>query len=417
MPSSVFVSYSHRDENWKDTILTHLASAGDQLSIRVWDDTYIPFGSEWAANLKSELASCEVAILLLSADFLSSAFIRDVEAPMLLAQETAGETKLLPILLRPCAWQTVPWLANRAIYPAKAGPLSTLTAAEIETQIAIIVGELSNRAMPPPGIRDYLIDRLYVEGPDQARFELTNVPTSTRVADVARAVLGEYDPKIWLDSSGKPRRAVIDRVAAGGSTRLRPDSTLYEQNILEGETVHVAPESTAGCFPLDAQIARPDGSTTSLAELQVGDSVESPAVHGNENIIALIDEIIRERAERLVVINDSIRITADQGVFCISRGSRWIPAGKLHLGDVLLLGDRRTLSVVELRFNVLEVEVGNLILRHPAHAFIADRLVVFGAQRTDFGALSKVQMSTSLERGSAPFELTSVDLSAEPERG
>ena len=97
-------------------------------------------------------------------------------------------------------------------------------------------------------VRDYLLERLYVEGPDQGRFELSDVPASTRLKDVVRAVLDDYDDEIWpRDRSGASRPAVIDRVEADGSqTRLNPHETVHESGLEDGDTVHVAPESTAG---------------------------------------------------------------------------------------------------------------------------------------------------------------------------
>jgi len=104
--------------------------------------------------------------------------------------------------------------------------------------------------------RDYLIRRLYVEGPDQARFELTDVAASTRVAEVARGVASEYDPKIWSDAKGQPRTAVVDHVRADGSSvRLQPGGTLHDSGVGEDSTLHVAPESTAGIDPEEREAA------------------------------------------------------------------------------------------------------------------------------------------------------------------
>ncbi len=96
--------------------------------------------------------------------------------------------------------------------------------------------------------RDYLLENLFVEGPDQGRFELSDIPASTRLKDVVRAILGEYDDAIWpRDRGGQSRPAVVDRVEEDGShTRLNPHDTLHDNNVRDGETLAVAPESTAG---------------------------------------------------------------------------------------------------------------------------------------------------------------------------
>jgi hypothetical protein len=95
---------------------------------------------------------------------------------------------------------------------------------------------------------DFLLHRLLVEGPDQAHFELSNVPASTTVKDIARAIVTEYQDSAWpRDPNGQARPAVIDHVSPeGAAQRLEPRDTLHESGVRDGDTLHMAPESTAG---------------------------------------------------------------------------------------------------------------------------------------------------------------------------
>lgn len=105
--------------------------------------------------------------------------------------------------------------------------------------------------------RDYLISPIYVEGPDQARFELTNVPASTRVSEVAHGIMGQYPSQILeKDGSGKPRPTVVDQITDEGRTRrLDPDTTLHDNGITDHSRLHVSPESTAGVYPTEREQA------------------------------------------------------------------------------------------------------------------------------------------------------------------
>jgi ubiquitin-protein ligase len=98
--------------------------------------------------------------------------------------------------------------------------------------------------------REYLLSRLFVEGPDQQRFELNDIPASTPVRDIAHGVIGSeyYDPKMQASGTGLGKReVVVDRENPDGSTqRLDPDKSLHDHGIREGETLSVSPESTAG---------------------------------------------------------------------------------------------------------------------------------------------------------------------------
>ena len=70
--------------------------------ISLWDDTRIKPGSKWRDEISEALDRAKAAILLVSADFLASPFIKDNELPPLLsAAETRG-TLILTVILSPC---------------------------------------------------------------------------------------------------------------------------------------------------------------------------------------------------------------------------------------------------------------------------------------------------------------------------
>jgi len=91
----------------------------------------------------------------------------------------------------------------------------------------------------------YLISRIFVEGPDQARFEVCGISSDTTVGAIAKGVVSEaYDPRMFRE-----RQVVVDRMNEDGSTeRLPHDQTLHEAHIQENDTLSVAPEATAGAI-------------------------------------------------------------------------------------------------------------------------------------------------------------------------
>ncbi|MEM7578396.1 MAG: ubiquitin-conjugating enzyme E2 [Cyanobacteria bacterium P01_A01_bin.80] len=97
----------------------------------------------------------------------------------------------------------------------------------------------------------YLISRIFVEGPDQARFAIEDVPSDTTVGQIAKGVMADaYDPKMFQDSRGRERGVVVDRINSedGSTERLDQDQTLHEANIQEDDALSVAPEATAGAI-------------------------------------------------------------------------------------------------------------------------------------------------------------------------
>lgn len=75
--NKIFISYSHKDEAWKDRLVTQLGVLQMQDLLEVWDDRRIGGGDDWLPAIENALNSCNVAILLISANFLTSKFIFD----------------------------------------------------------------------------------------------------------------------------------------------------------------------------------------------------------------------------------------------------------------------------------------------------------------------------------------------------
>jgi ubiquitin-protein ligase len=98
-------------------------------------------------------------------------------------------------------------------------------------------------------VRVYYLDPLFVQGPDQQRFQLERIEASTKVRDVIESVMAEYDDAFFPadEKTGAPRRAVMDHVRADGNDlRLHPDTTLHDAGVRPGDTLRVSPDARAG---------------------------------------------------------------------------------------------------------------------------------------------------------------------------
>ena len=109
--SKIFISYSHKDKIWKNCLATQLAVLELEGYFTVWDDQQIEPSDDWFSEIERELNQADVAIMLISADFLTSRFIRAEEIPTLLRRREQAGMKLIPLIVRPCAWQKVSWLS------------------------------------------------------------------------------------------------------------------------------------------------------------------------------------------------------------------------------------------------------------------------------------------------------------------
>ena len=100
--TKVFISYSHKDERYLRALLPHLEFYEQNGDIEYWADTKIKPGEDWRRSIEKALTSTRVAVLLVSADFLTSTFIKNNELPPILTAAVSEGVTVLIVILRPC---------------------------------------------------------------------------------------------------------------------------------------------------------------------------------------------------------------------------------------------------------------------------------------------------------------------------
>lgn len=102
----VFISYSSSDARLKDELLTRLKPMREtQGLVETWDDRCITPGEDWDGVIRKELEIADVILLLVSAKFLASDYIRGIEVEMAVRRASTGEALVIPIILENCGYQ------------------------------------------------------------------------------------------------------------------------------------------------------------------------------------------------------------------------------------------------------------------------------------------------------------------------
>jgi hypothetical protein len=141
---AIFISYSHQDRKYKDALAQHLGVLQSaELVEQVWDDALVAAGEDWEARIGQAMARAQVAIFLISADALNSAFIRSQEIPELLRRRQEEGLLLLPVVARPCAWKTVAWLRKAQVRPIDGQPLSREGDRFLDEDLAALAEEVA----------------------------------------------------------------------------------------------------------------------------------------------------------------------------------------------------------------------------------------------------------------------------------
>ena len=125
--TQVFISYSHADAEYLGRLKVHLRPFERQGAVDLWADSRITAGQRWKQEIAAAMDRAVMAILLVSADFLASDFIAENELPPLLEAAQKHGVKILPVVLKPCAFSDLPAISQFQSVNDPKKPLVSLT--------------------------------------------------------------------------------------------------------------------------------------------------------------------------------------------------------------------------------------------------------------------------------------------------
>jgi len=132
----IFICYAHCDDRWRARLQVHLSPLARQLGIQPWDDRKIQGGALWRAELEAAIATAGVAIMLVTADFISSQFIAEKELPPLLDAVADEGVLILPVIVSASMYTKLPELSRYQAVNDPSRPLVTLTRGKQEAVLA-----------------------------------------------------------------------------------------------------------------------------------------------------------------------------------------------------------------------------------------------------------------------------------------
>jgi hypothetical protein len=98
--------YAHDDDIMRNSLHNHLGGLCISSQIEIWDDEEISPGKEWKPEIIRKLDEADIILLLVTASFTGSTFIRTVELERALERHRRGEAVVIPVILKPVDWRT-----------------------------------------------------------------------------------------------------------------------------------------------------------------------------------------------------------------------------------------------------------------------------------------------------------------------
>lgn len=114
---TLFISYSHKDERYRDELRSALTAYERRGEVTSWDDTCIRPGQKWEHEILDRLERADIVVLLLSNDFIRSDYCMLKEMKSALERDAVGENAVVPIVVRACAFNKLELGQIQAILP------------------------------------------------------------------------------------------------------------------------------------------------------------------------------------------------------------------------------------------------------------------------------------------------------------
>lgn len=236
----VFVSYSHKDENLRAELDTHLAPLVREGLLSIWHDRKICPGESWEEAISESVESADILVALVSPDFIASDYCYGVELQTAIRRHHTREAVLVPVVIRPVDWTHTPISGIQAL-PKNAIPITTWDNRD-EAWLSVVEGirstsvELLARHEEPPSslpsgaipiqpLLGSVIERLEVLLASETQ-KVPGIPSGFRDLD---ALTNGFEPGEVIVVSSSPkidRLGVVLKLATHAACKLRLPSLL-----------------------------------------------------------------------------------------------------------------------------------------------------------------------------------------------
>jgi hypothetical protein len=122
-PVEIFFSYAHADEELMHDVRRQLVLFDRQGIIRKWHDRLIQPGTGWRGQIDDRLQHSDIILLFISSHFFESDYCYDAEMTEAMRRHDLGDARVIPIILRPCSWDSAPFAQLQAL-PTDGRPIS-----------------------------------------------------------------------------------------------------------------------------------------------------------------------------------------------------------------------------------------------------------------------------------------------------
>lgn len=143
--ANIFVSYSRFDDRMLDRLRTVFKPLMEENTFTAWSDMELGSGTKWVQEISEAISNADVAVLLVSADYLASDFITRHEFPKLLSAAEQQGLAITWILVSHCLYEQTEISQFQAAHDVKK-PLESLSPSELDETLVHITRRIMELA-------------------------------------------------------------------------------------------------------------------------------------------------------------------------------------------------------------------------------------------------------------------------------
>jgi hypothetical protein len=246
-PVRVFVSFAAEDEKFEEQFNIHLTPLLRGGFISAWSSGRLQPGADWSSELRHELEGADIIVILVSPDYLASAYLQEQEMTLALERHRLGLSRAIPIILRPAQWMDTP-LASLQALPSSGRPISSYEDldyawSEVVSGLRLAIDEIRGLTPITSSVAPRQIFHLYEV------FKPSGVPTITFVkqADFDHLALSLHQPG---------RGVIIEGPSGSGKTtalkQLAPEVKILSARKPEDiDAIRSLPREHSGSVAID----------------------------------------------------------------------------------------------------------------------------------------------------------------------
>jgi hypothetical protein len=123
-PYNVFIVYARKDAEYLEELLGHLRPMERAGMLKVWCDRKIDWGTKWEEAILRNMNTADIILLMVSSAYYVSSYIHEKELQYALSRHERGDSKIIPIIVRPCNYNVDHIVGALQVLPKDAKPVT-----------------------------------------------------------------------------------------------------------------------------------------------------------------------------------------------------------------------------------------------------------------------------------------------------